>query len=68
MITLQEMAVFKKVRSQLNIFFVIRHPPELLPVSEPCMSPVSPVFHTLVTLKIGLKTQLEWEHQFHQIR
>ena len=25
-------------------------------------SPVSPVFHIVVTVRIGLKTQLEWEH------
>ena len=28
------------------------------------MSPVSPVFHTVVTVRIGLKTQLELEHLF----
>ena len=32
------------------------------------MSPVSPQFHTEVTVRIGLKTQLEWEHPFHKIR
>ena len=32
------------------------------------MSPVSPVFHNVVTVRIGLKTQLEWEHPFHIIR
>ena len=32
------------------------------------MSPVSPVFHTVVTVIIGIKTQLEWEHPFHNIR
>ena len=26
------------------------------------MSPVSPVFHTIITVRIGLKTQLEQEH------
>ena len=31
------------------------------------MSPVSPVFHTVVTVRIGLKTQLELEHQQHQL-
>ena len=32
------------------------------------MPPVSPVFHTEVTVRIGIKTQLEWEHPFHKIR
>ena len=32
------------------------------------MLPVSPVFHTEVTVRIGLKTQLEWEHPYHKIR
>ena len=32
------------------------------------MSPVSPVFQTVVTAAIGLKTQLEWEHPLHRIR
>ena len=32
------------------------------------MSPVSPVFHTVVTVRISLKTQLEWEHPFRRIR
>ena len=32
------------------------------------MSPVSPVFHTAVTVRISLKIQLEWEHPFHIIR
>ena len=32
------------------------------------LSPVSPVFHTVVTVRIGLKTHLEWEHPFHNIR
>ena len=33
------------------------------------LSPVSPVFHNLATVRIGLtKTQLEWEHPFHKIR
>ena len=31
------------------------------------MSQVSPVFHSVVTVKIGLKTQLEWEHPFPKI-
>ena len=31
------------------------------------MSPVSPVFLTVVPVQIGLKTQLEWEHPFHRI-
>ena len=31
------------------------------------MSPVSPVFYTVVTVRIGLKTQLEWEHPFYNI-
>ena len=31
------------------------------------MSSVSPVFHTTVIVRIGLKTQLEWEHPFHNI-
>ena len=26
------------------------------------MSPDSPVFHTVVTVRISLKTQLDWEH------
>ena len=30
------------------------------------MSPISPVFHAVVTLTIGLKTQLEWGHPFHK--
>ena len=29
------------------------------------MSPVSPVFHTM---RIGLKTKLEWDHPFYRIR
>ena len=33
-----------------------------------CKSTVSPLFHPVVTLRIGLKTQLEWEHPFHKIR
>ena len=32
------------------------------------MSPASPVFHTVVTVRIGLKTQLEWEHPFNNKR
>ena len=32
------------------------------------MSPISPVFHTVVTVRIGLKTQLEWENPFYNIR
>ena len=32
-----------------------------------CMSPVSPVFYTVVTVRNGLKAQLEWEHSFHNI-
>ena len=32
-----------------------------------CRSPVSPVFHTVVTVRIGLKTKLEWEHPFQNI-
>ena len=32
------------------------------------MSPVSLVFQTVVTVRIGLKTQLEWEPPFHNIR
>ena len=28
------------------------------------MSPVSPVFHTVVTVSIGLKICSEWEHPF----
>ena len=32
------------------------------------MSPFSPEFHTEVTVRIGLKTHLEWEHPFHKIR
>ena len=32
------------------------------------MSPGSPVFHSVVTVRIGLKTQLECEHPFHRIR
>ena len=28
------------------------------------MSPVSPVFHTEVTVSICLKKTAEWEHQF----
>ena len=31
------------------------------------MSPVSPVYYTVETVKIGLKTQLEWENPFHRI-
>ena len=31
------------------------------------MSPVSLVYYTVETVKIGLKTQLEWEHPFHRI-
>ena len=31
------------------------------------MSPVSPVFHTVVKVRIVLKTQLEWEHPFLRI-
>ena len=31
------------------------------------MSPVSPVFHTAVKVRIGLKTQLDWRHPFHII-
>ena len=30
-------------------------------------SPVSQVFHTVVTVRIHLKTQLEWEHPFHRV-
>ena len=29
------------------------------------MSPVSPVFQTVVTVSIGLKTCSEWEHPFY---
>ena len=29
------------------------------------MSPVFPVFHIVVTVRIGLKTKLELEHPFH---
>ena len=29
--------------------------------------PISQVFHTVVTVRIGLKTQLEWEHSFNKI-
>ena len=32
------------------------------------LSPVSPVFHTVVTVRIHLKTQLEWEQSFHRVR
>ena len=28
------------------------------------MSPVSPVFLTVVRVRIGIKTRLEWEHPF----
>ena len=31
------------------------------------MSKYSPVFHTVVTVRIGLRTQLEWELSFHKI-
>ena len=31
------------------------------------MSPVSPVFRTVLTVRIGLKAQWEWEHPFHYI-
>ena len=31
------------------------------------MSPVSPLFYTVVTVRIGVKTQLEWEHPFHNV-
>ena len=30
------------------------------------MSPVSPVFRTVVTVSIALKTQLEWKHPFQR--
>ena len=33
-----------------------------------CMSPFPPLFQTVVTVRIGLKIQLEWEHQFDIIR
>ena len=33
----------------------------------PSMSPVSPVFYAAVSVRIGLKTQFEWEHPFHNI-
>ena len=32
------------------------------------MSPVSPVLHTAAIMRIGLKTQSEWELPFHKIR
>ena len=31
------------------------------------MSPVSPVLHAVVTVRVGLKTELEWEHPFYRI-
>ena len=30
------------------------------------MPPVSSVFQTVEAVRIGLKTQLEWEHPFHR--
>ena len=32
---------------------------------EMYISPVSPVFHTVVTVRIGLKTQLQQKHPFY---
>ena len=32
------------------------------------MLPDSVLTHTVVIVKIGLKTQFEWEHPFHNIR
>ena len=31
------------------------------------MALVSPVFHTVVTVRIVLKSQLRWKHQFHSV-
>ena len=32
------------------------------------MSSVSPVFYTVVTVRTGLRTQLQWKHLFQNIR
>ena len=37
-------------------------------VTKVSMPPVSPVFLTVVTVRIGLKTELEWEHPFRKIK
>ena len=32
------------------------------------MSLVFPLFHAVVTVRIGLKTQSDWEHPFYNMR
>ena len=65
----QELSLIQRCRTlSLNTAYSIPQPIFEQEILERCMSPVSPVFHTVVTVRIGLKTQSEWEHPFHNTR